>query len=258
MAKYFSLSYSNFGTEFEAALEEYYGDGVTIESATSTACLFACPAISDKSLKIEVFNSGVRAYVVADGHQRFANVYTNGTTVGYHLILSDAFILVDSMSTTDYRNSVLAARLTNGRPIVTAGCISTNANYLAGNHHCFTDTMEWCTIRMFTPYPQNARSNGKLCLLPSFLSADLEMVLNADGTFASIPGLWLASSTGSPVAGSNYYLSQSGLSGNSPDGICCYTQKYVELSGANAYYMPDSHAALDVPILFDGPGEEVI
>lgn len=41
MAKYYSLSNATFVNDFKAALESYYGDGVTIESASGTTIIFS-------------------------------------------------------------------------------------------------------------------------------------------------------------------------------------------------------------------------
>lgn len=231
MAKYFSLSTATFADDFKAALESYYGDGVTIESASGTTIIFQCPAVCDKVLKFMKSGGGFNAYIgdTSNSMTRFS-YSSDGTVTMYHLILADAFILIDTVS-TNHTTSALVAKLTNGRFMVSGGLSKSNSgdNYKTDNKCCFTDTMALRPIRMLTPYPNDLKSNRKLCLFPSFMADDMEMELNADGTFAYIPGLLLANTAGAPIVGGNYYLSQSGLYGQNADGTYCHTQKYVEL-----------------------------
>lgn len=229
MAKYFSLSNATFADDFKAALEAYYGDGVTIESASGSTIIFQCPAVCDKVLKF-VVTGGFNAFIgdTSASMIQFTYVY-NGSGNSLNLILADSFILLDSL-TSDHNTSALVAKLTNGRYMVAGGnTTGSHATYTKNNKCLFTDTMTTRPIRMICPYDTGAKSNGKLCLFPSYVADNTEVELNADGTFASIPGLWLATTTGAPVVGGNYYLSHSNLKGLSEEGVYCYTQKYVEL-----------------------------
>ena len=232
MAKYFNVGSNTFADDFKAALESYQGDGVTIESASGNTVVFRCPAVCDKVLKILCAASGTRAYIgdSSSSMVQFSNSY-DGATEGLHVILSESFILIDTQATGGKRNSSLMARLSNGRYMVVVGLLDneTYDGYLGNNKGCFTYDMVLRPIRMVTPYATNAKSNGKMCLFPSYVLDNDEVELNADGTFADIPGLWLTATRGAPVVGSNYYLSQSGLRGLSSEGQYCYTQKYVEL-----------------------------
>ena len=228
MAKYFSLSNSTFGTGFKAALEEYYGDGVVVESASNSTIIFQCPAVCDKVLKF-VTSATFNAFVgdTSSSMTQFSYAYI-GSSLNYNLILADSFILLDSLS-GDHNNSALVARLTNGRYMVAGGNTQSHSTYNVYNKCLFTDTMVVRPIRMIAPFSTNVKSNGRMCLFPSYLADDTEVELNADGTFASITGLWLTTSGGDPVVGSNYYLSRGGLNGVPAEGVYCYTRKYVEL-----------------------------
>lgn len=183
-------------------------------------------------MKFASYSAGVDAYVgdTSASMTQFGSPYNNEVGGNYNLILADTFIIIDSLSSSDCRNSVLVAKLTNGRYMVSSGTVTSNTGDSYRNHHCyFTDTMVRRPIRMIAPYAQTLKSNGKLCLFPSYIADDTEVELNADGTFASIQGLLLASTTGKSIVGANYYLSQSGLWGRQVDGTYCHTQKYVEL-----------------------------
>lgn len=230
MANYYALSTATFATDFQAALLDYYGeDGVNIVSLSGNTIEFECPAICDKTLKFTKNDAGFSAY--CNGTQ-FSNAYNQSTASGYHLVLADAFALIDSLS-GNFRNSALVAKLTNGRFICTGGMMNLVATNYRGNNKClFTDTMVLRPIRLLAPYTTNAVSGGKMCLFPSYLSNDTEVELNEDGTFAYIPGLYLACTTGTPVVGGNYYLSQSGIMGTDADGYYCYSQKYVAIGEA--------------------------
>ena len=230
MAKYFCLSASTFADDCRAALESYYGEGAVIESASDKTIIFSVPAVCDKVLKF-VKSDGVNAYIgdTSSSMKQFSFAYS-GSPTEYNLVLSEAFILLDTGGTSTYRNSALIAKLTNGRCMVAGGTVSSYGNsYCANNKCCFTDTMTLRPIRFIAPYSVNAKSNGKMCLLPSFVVDDNEVELNADGTFASVPDLWLTTTTGAAVLGSNYYLSTGNLKGIESEGVYCYTQKYVEL-----------------------------
>ena len=231
MSKYFRLSPTTFAADCQAALESYYGDGAIIESASGTTIIFKVPAVCDKVLKFVKTGGGVSAYIgdTSSSMKQLSYSY-GGTATEFHLILSEAFILVDTESTSSYRDSAFVAKLTNGRYMVAGGTVSSySGTHCVNNKCCFTDTMVLRPIRFICPYNIQAKSNGKLCLLPSFVADDQEVELNADGTFASVPGMWLTTTTGSPVKGSNYYLSNSNLKGLETEGVYCYTQKYVEL-----------------------------
>lgn len=227
MAKYFRLSNATFADDFKKALEAYYGDGVTVTSASNKTIIFTCLAVCDKELKFEATNAGFNPFI---GTVHFSRS-NGGTADGYNLILSDSFLLLDTVSSNSaYRNSALAAKLTNGRYMVAGGQGTDEYDGYRENNKClFTDTMVIRPIRMVAPVTSGFKSNGKLCLLPSFVADDLEMELNDDGTFASIPGLYLAATSGAGIVGSNYYLSNAPLKGLSTEGIYCLSQKYVEL-----------------------------
>lgn len=229
MAKYYSLANTTLADDFKAALEDYYGDGVTIESASGSTIIFQCPAVCDKVLKF-VSTGGFNAFIgdTSASMIQFTFVYT-GSGSSLNLILADSFILLDSL-TNEHNTSALVAKLTNGRYMVAGGnTTGSHGTYTQRSKCLFTNTMTTRPIRMICPYSTGAKSNGKLCLFPSYLADDTEVELNADGTFASVPGLWLAPTTGTPVVGSNYYLSHSNLKGLSEEGVYCHTQKYVEL-----------------------------
>ena len=232
MAKYFSLSPNTFANDCKAALESYYGDGVAIESASGTTIIFKVPAVCDKVLKFVKTTGGVNAYIGDTSSSMKQLSYSGGGTVTeFNLILSEAFILLDTVSTSSYKDSVFIAKLTNGRYMAAGGTVASyNSTYCANNKCCFTDTMVLRPIRFICPYNLQVKSAGKLCLLPSFVADEQEIELNADGTFASVPGLWLTTSNSTtPVVGSNYYLSTGNLHGLENEGVYCYTQKYVEL-----------------------------
>lgn len=230
MANYYALSTATFARDFHAALLDYYGvDGVTIVSLSDTSIEFECPAICDKTLKFTKTEAGFNAYC---NGAHFSSAYGINIASGYNLVLSDAFALIDTLS-GQYRNSAMVAKLTSGRFVCTGGTVNTAASSYRVNNKClFTDTMVLRPIRLLAPYSTNSVSGGKLCLFPSYLADDTEVELNADGTFAYIPGLYLTCTAGTPVVGGNYYLSQSGLVGTETEGYYCYTQKYVSIGEA--------------------------
>lgn len=231
MAKYFSLTRAAFGTDFQAALEEYYGDDVVVESASGGAITFSCPVIKNKVIKFETYSNSYRSYIgdTSASLVQVGNPYPyDGAINNYDLILSDAFIILDAVSHASGHKALIAT-LTNGRPIFIVGAENGTIDYRGTARGYYVDTNEFRPIRLVAPYNSGAKSKGKLCLWKSYVLNDTELELNEDDSFAYIPDLWLAPTSGSRVVGGNYYLSQGNVMGASGYGTLCYSQKYVEL-----------------------------
>ena len=235
MARYYSLSPSTFADDFRAALEDYYGSGVTIESASGNTIVFTCPAICDKVLKFEKFNSGFLAYFGDDSSKmtQFTNSYSGSNNTGLHLVLSEAFLLLESTVLSDTATSAVVGRLTNGRHLVTGGTTSDNPYYTGGNKSYFTDDTVYKAICIISPYQNNIKHGGKMCLWPAFVACDGEIETDVDTTFASIPGLFVTfAQSGERTGGSNFYLSKGAIYSEPSSYRCCNTRKYIELEVA--------------------------
>lgn len=229
MAKCYYISNATSINDVRNALLDYYGEyGVTIVSETDTALEFVCPAVCDKTLKFARNNAGFNAF--CEGTQFSYSSY--GVPDGFYLILSGAFLLLEIIGNDNSGNSALAARLTNGRYMCAGGTDTTTSTTAAyeKNKCMFTDTMVIRPIRMLSPHPYNVVSKGRLCLYPAYVADDREVVLNEDGSFASIPGLYITSKQGAPILGGNYFLSRSGLRGTSAEGLYRTTQLFIGLS----------------------------
>lgn len=234
MAKHYYLSKYSFADDFANALRDYYGEsGVVIETAADNTIVFKCPSVCDKMVKITLWDYGTLAWI----GQGSANMTQFHQMTGYygqvnsvHLVLSDVFILFDTESVTA-SGSVLAAKLSNGRYFVSGGgSYRSTWNEDVGVNKClFTDTMELKPIRVVEPVSSGFKSAGKYLVWPVHVANDLEVELNADGSFAYIPGVMVASSTGRPIVGDNYYLSQSDIGGYNTDRMYRNDQLYVEL-----------------------------
>lgn len=232
MARYYSLSPSTFADDFRAALEDYYGDGVTIESASGNTIVFQCPAICDKVLKFATYNSGFRAYFgdSSANMKMFASSYAANGETTFHLVLSEAFLLLESALVTDSATSAIVGKLTNGRYLAVGAVTSKNNTYYNVNTSWFTDDSATKTIWFTCPAARTLVSGRKMCLWPAHVACEDEIEQNEDGTFATIPGLWLTFTTSTQAqAGSNFYLSKGPLYAAHSGSSTCATQKYVEL-----------------------------
>ena len=235
MARYYSLSPSTFADDFRAALEDYYGAGVTIESASGNTIVFTCPAICDKVLKFEKYNAGFRAYFGDDSSKmtQFTHSNSGNNNIGFHLVLSEAFLLLESSVVGATATSAVVGRLTNGRYLVTSGTTSDTMAYNEGNKSYFTDDTVSKAICIISPYQNNIKHGDKMCLWPAFVACDGEIETDVDTTFASIPGLFVTFvQSEESTVGSNFYLSKGALYSEPSSYRCCNTRKYVELEVA--------------------------
>ena len=237
MAKYYSLVYSSFAADFKAALEDYYGDGVTVESASGQTIEFSCPQICDKPLYISNGKplSSAPTYVLVgkcgDVTFQSSNEYSSkGSVEPYHLILSDDFLLlqlVDSVSVA-YSTTILVAKTTNGRFLCMGGSgVQGNKNYGVCQ---FTDEVDNRPVWFMTPCQKPFRTAKKIPIFKSHFAIGGEMELNDDGTFAYIDGLYLTGEkTAGGIVGLNYFLSNDSVGGNSTNGVYMPNAFYVDI-----------------------------
>lgn len=243
MARYYPLIYQTFGADLKAALEDYYGSGVTILKTEDRNITFLCPAIFERPMKISAYVPsdsfpaiGISCIVYSDEtlatSVTVANTtsYGSGTSYGINLVLAKKFMLVQTgYSDTRYAYSVLAARATNGRAFVVCG----NNNDSSNNARClFADKMQLTQIRFNMQSTGQVFTVGNRYLLhPTFFAENYELELNEDGTLASVDGLYSCGRyvTGQPIVGDNYYLSVSGIRGSVANGIYAPGTFYIGL-----------------------------
>ena len=244
MARYYPLTYEAFGPDMQAALEDYYGNGVTIHNVGALTVTFSCPQICDKPVKIatKVMSTSYEArslicYVYTD-ETLASNVrimdftdYLPGTFYGYHLVLSPRFLLVQTAySARTGALSILVAKASNGRCLVISGSADSQTG---SNARClFTDKMAQTHIRLDmmstgTPFKQG----GRILMKPVLFGEEYELELNEDGTPAYIDGLYSCGSYEAqrPHIGLNYYLSVSGIRTITSLGTYAPGTFYIEL-----------------------------
>lgn len=236
-ARYYSLSLDAFTSELEAALLDFYGAGVTIESSGSDL-VFQCPAICDKTLMISR-----RA-----GHGNFRYLYgtvdgvafSGGTADFYsgsgacapsviHAVLADNFILIQHWDSgrVYMSSSILVAKVTSGRFL----CMGAWQGDYGWSKCLFTDDLDVDRpVKFITPRTDiTAQSNQKMPCFKSAFTVGTELELNPDGSVAYIDGLYLSMLPDYVgMVGLNYYLSKSILRGSNAQGV------YMP----NAFYVP--------------------
>lgn len=247
MAKYYELTLTAWFTDLATALTDYYGDAVTIHSSASAGVVFSCPQISDKYMRIRLYqpNGSYSQYTLnlyvanslnTDGTLASATTvggytndkYENNHKGGLHLVLADKFLLMQcGASNLTYAHTILVAQCTNGRYMFIAG-----ASNAVNMYSMYSDTLTAAPIR-FISMSTNAvfKSSGKLVLLPSYFATNYEMELNTDGSFAYVEGLFCTSKylTNAPIVGENYYMSFAPIRGNATHGIYVNNSLYIEL-----------------------------
>lgn len=234
MAKYYSLVFSSFAVDFKAALEDYYGDGVSVTSASGTEIQFSCPQICDKPLRIWNYKDSSTPSIMLQGSCNGVTFISGSPWDGgsvlqpYHLVLADNFLLlqlVDSGVNTD-SSAILIAKLTNGRSL----CLGSRSHTNSQGVPYFTDDATIRPIWFMAPSQKKLRAGKKIPIVKSYLAIGSEMELNADGTLAYIDGLYLTAEHNlGGVVGMNYFLSHDIFRGNSSNGIYMPNAFYVEL-----------------------------
>lgn len=247
MAKYYELTLASWHTDLEAALKNYYGDGAVVHKSASDGVVFSCPQISDKYMRIRLYQSHasysqytLHLYVAAslstDGTLASAvtvgaltnNNYENNHKGGLHLVLADKFLLMQCCATnTTYAHTILVAQCTNGRYMFIVG-----TSGAANTYSMYSDTLTATPIRFVSMSTSTAfKSAGKLVMLPSYFANDTEMELNVDGSFAYIEGLYCPAKyvTTEPLVGGNYYIAFAPIRGNATHGVYAANSLYVEL-----------------------------
>ena len=244
MARYYPLNYETFGADIQAALEDYYGNGVTIHNVEALGVTFSCPQICDKPIQIatkvmstsyeakslicyvypdDTLDSGVRIMDFTD--------YLPGTFYGYHLVLSPKFLLLQSAySARSGALSVLVAKASNGRCLVVSGSAE---SLTPSNARClYTDKMEQTHIRFdMMPVGTPFVHGGKILIRPVLFGEEYNLDMNEDGTPAYIDGLYSCGSYEAqrPHVGLNYYLSISGIRTITSHGTYAPGTFYIEL-----------------------------
>lgn len=243
MARYYPVNYATFGADIQAALEDFYGSGVTTHKVEALSITFSCPKIFDRPMKITAYQTTETYPVIAlscivypdetlSSGVTVSNTssYTSGTFYGISMVLSKKFMLIQTEhSDTRFVHSVLAARATNGRSLVVCGFNYETTN----NARClFADKMQLTQIQFDMQPTGNAFSVGnKFLLKPVFFGENYELELNEDGTLASIDGLYSCGRqvNSQPIVGDNYFMSVSGIRGNNTYGVYVPGTFYINL-----------------------------
>lgn len=234
MAKYYSLTYSTFATDLAAALTDYYGDGVTIESASGKDVKFSCPQICDKALTLKAIQPWDGAPTVVfkavfdDVTLQATERYSSTSVVkAIHLVLADNFLLGQVVETKSYSNSILLAKTTNGRFMRLCGL--TQQSECTGTCR-FTDQTESTPVWFMIPYQKTLRLGKKMPVVKSQFAVNGQVEMNDDGTIAHIDGLYLTGETHSGgFVGLNFFLSHGSIQGKTAEGVYMANAFYIEL-----------------------------
>lgn len=243
--KAYGLTYSTWSAQMVSALISRYGAGITIYFSDVSNIVFSCPAISNKVIKVSIIQlvSGNDTYQLLQA--RYGDAWTSGSTItnpisfmvwnypseyssaqylfiSITLILGDNFILCWGDGSRS--QMFLIGKLTNGK-YLTMGLLG-KSSPLVGVHGYLTDSL----IEIEIPTISFAfRDNGKFVIHPLLFSQNGQLLLNSDGSYATIPFLFNVAYTTHTLAPA-FYVSPSKYFYNITGIQQLYTSLFCELT----------------------------
>lgn len=246
MAKHYALgnSASVIREQVAAALQDYYGAGVTIHNSASEVIIFSCSAISDKVVKVIFSNTSLWYY---------GDSYVSGTTISNQvefarmanvfptqaeLVLADKFMLLLTWHGSTGYALTLVGEMTNGDFCV-AGFVQSNTSSYYNATHTYNTTQdrELKAIIWNTGFKD---ANGKLYKQPlMFAAINGSLELNGSNP-ATIAGVYNVSGPRNPgqatvgpdylITPTDFYSRMYSLIGSVFRDL--YTPLYVEFSSS--------------------------
>jgi hypothetical protein len=242
--QFIEIQRATFIDSIESALISKYGAGITIHYKDANNIIFSCPGVLDKVIRI------FRNYVIYSAGSKeidklmcyYGDAWTSGTTItnakqfsgdalsdGYYygmslittadLVLGDDFIYISINSPVP--QMAIMGKLTNGKFITigfTSRTVVSGANPPAPNvnsHGYMTDgTVGEVELVVMSNV---CNDNGKFVIMPLLFTLAGALILNADGTYATITGMYNAARKARAFAltfycsGNNYYSATSNL-----------------------------------------------
>ena len=207
--------------QIRAALVDKYGGGVTIHYETVRILVFSIPAISSKTFRFyKSADSTTISATYGDAYDGTTSV-TNPIVFGgyavsafmsiFHLVLDDNFLFINylSPSTSIYSCIIIIGKLTNN-DFIAMGL----SGYASPQESIGVNFTSGKAIRPITISNGFINSSNKLYKQPLlFVSSDNTIVVNGDGSFATIDGIfnisWTLSNT-TLIKAANYLMSSSG------------------------------------------------
>lgn len=205
----------------KAALIAQYGVGnVTVHYETTAAFIFSCAEISNKVIRLIKGSSTSGSFTVSYGDSWTSGttivnpvtVITIGSTVlssTMDLILGTNYMLLVTLTTvnTAYNNMWLIGKLTNNQFIVAGYGVNSAASFGV------TKITDGTVIEMFTFVRTFNDATSKLYKQPvMFIASTGALLINTDGTAATIDGLFNASQvlpSSLRLVGANSFISPS-------------------------------------------------
>jgi hypothetical protein len=179
--------YADCGTSLsnvDAALQAYYGAGVTIHSSSATELIFSCAAASDKVIRLLLSSSQLLGYY-GDAYSApnitnsvtFGGSNTTGSVTKIHLVLCTNTIVVNALAGTQNSKVFVIGKLTNDAFAV-AGMVG-HANYRAD--HYAKLTASGSNLRFYDLTADVKSETGKIFKRPLALTTVAAGVLITSG-----------------------------------------------------------------------------
>jgi hypothetical protein len=218
MAKYYDC-----GTSLElinAALQDYYGAGVTIHSSSSTVLIFSCAAISDKVIKLTMTSSRLYAYY-GDSYDsgagditnpvNFGGTYNSSSVSKAHVILGDTSLFINCLWGTINSKIVIVGQLSDGTFAVAGMAGNSIAPYCAD---CFAyRTAGQAGFTLLSNLPDAPTEAGKIFKVPLYIiqAGGVPVVGGVPVSFKGISACTRRLGSSTLFKGSGYFISTSGM-----------------------------------------------
>jgi hypothetical protein len=230
--------YADCGTSLsnvDAALQAYYGAGVTIHSSSATRLIFSCAAASDKVIELLISSSVPLAYY-GDAYSApnitnsvtWGGSSTTGTVSRIHLVLCTNTIVINSLISTQNSKIFIIGKLTNDAFAV-AGMVA-NSGTTRADHYAKL-TASGSNLRLFDLTLDVKSDTGKIYKRPLIIWTVVGGVPLTSGNPVAFRDLTSCSrqlGATTVFKGATYFITSSGHFFDSSEGVAATNSLLIE------------------------------
>jgi len=231
--------YADCGTSLsnvDAALQAYYGAGVTIHSSSATRLIFSCAAASDKVIELLLSSSQLLGYY-GDAYSApnittsvtWGGSSTAGTVSKIHLVLCTNTIVVNALTTTQNSKVFIIGKLTNDAFAV-AGMVGSSSSTYTPNHFAKL-TASGTNLRLFDLTLDVKSETGKIYKRPLIVWTVVGGVPLTSGNPVAFRDLTTCSrqlGTTTVFKGASFFITTSGQRFDDSEGVAATNSLLIE------------------------------